>query len=222
MVVDEYVGRCLDVGSTPTGSIKAFHSLAKLRKTLIYQRFFIFTFCLSPLDNEASKILTVKHGNVRQNFDKITMANASQEFSGGSNLDSLKGWFGEPSSTSQEQAGDAKLDVYNWQYDNVVVTAKLFNNSTVVKSISNFSYVRDPKITLKMYENLKNGTSYDDAVKTLGTPDVYSIAVSSDATMTQALWSSNLVAKKGETGSLTLNFKNGALENKSQANLINK
>ena len=48
------------------------------------------------------------------------------------------------------------------------------------------------------------------------------IAVSSDATMTQALWSSNLVAKKGETGSLTLNFKNGALENKSQANLINK
>lgn len=43
------------------------------------------------LDNEASKILTVKHGNVRQNFDKIIMANASQEFSGGSNLDSLKG-----------------------------------------------------------------------------------------------------------------------------------
>lgn len=55
------------------------------------------------LDNEASKILTVKHGNVRQNFDKITMANASQEFSGGSNLDSLKGWFGEPSSTSQSR-----------------------------------------------------------------------------------------------------------------------
>ena len=72
------------------------------------------------------------------------MANASQEFQR-LNLDSLKAGFGEPSSTSQEQAGDAKLDVYNWQYDNVVVTAKLFNNSTVVKSISNFSYVRDPK-----------------------------------------------------------------------------
>ena len=50
------------------------------------------------VDNEASKILTVKHGNVRQNFDKISMANASQEFSGGSNLDTLKGLFGEPSS----------------------------------------------------------------------------------------------------------------------------
>lgn len=44
MVVDECIGRCLDVGSTPTGSIKAFHSLAKLRKTLIYQRFFFLCF----------------------------------------------------------------------------------------------------------------------------------------------------------------------------------
>lgn len=175
MVVDEYVGRCLDVGSTPTDSIKT-RGVSLLfvyigiyyEKTFVFDRFRSLTFTLAAcgksssktetkgsLDNEASKILTVKHGNVRQNFDKITMANASQEFSGGSNLDSLKGWFGEPSSTSQEQAGDAKLDVYNWQYDNVVVTAKLFNNSTVVKSISNFSYVRDPKITLKMYENLK-------------------------------------------------------------------
>ena len=44
MVVDECIGRCLDVGSTPTGSIKAFHILAKLRKTLIYQRFLFLRF----------------------------------------------------------------------------------------------------------------------------------------------------------------------------------
>ena len=88
------------------------------------------------LDNEASKVLTVKHGNVRQNFDKIIMANASQEFSGGSNLDSLKGWFGEPTSTSQEQAGDATLDVYNWQYDNVVLLHQNF--LTIVPLLSQF------------------------------------------------------------------------------------
>ncbi len=29
MVVDKYVGRCLDVGSTPTGSIIPLHSFAK-------------------------------------------------------------------------------------------------------------------------------------------------------------------------------------------------
>lgn len=39
MVVDKYVGRCLDVGSTPTGSIIPLHSFAFLSKTLLNQRF---------------------------------------------------------------------------------------------------------------------------------------------------------------------------------------
>ena len=39
MVVDKYVGRCLDVGSTPTGSIIPLHSIAFLGKTLLNQRF---------------------------------------------------------------------------------------------------------------------------------------------------------------------------------------
>ena len=42
MVVDKYVGRCLDVGSTPTGSIIPLHSFAKIGETLLNQRFFIF------------------------------------------------------------------------------------------------------------------------------------------------------------------------------------
>ena len=44
MVVDKCIGRCLDVGSTPTGSIKAFHRLVKFSKTLIYQRFLFLCF----------------------------------------------------------------------------------------------------------------------------------------------------------------------------------
>ena len=39
MVVDKYVSRCLDVGSTPTGSIILLHSFAFLSKTLFLQRF---------------------------------------------------------------------------------------------------------------------------------------------------------------------------------------
>ena len=39
MVVDKYVGRCLDVGSTPTGSIIPLHSFSFLGKTLLNQRF---------------------------------------------------------------------------------------------------------------------------------------------------------------------------------------
>ena len=43
MVVDKYVGRCLDVGSTPTGSIIPLHSFAFLGKTLLNQRFLFFS-----------------------------------------------------------------------------------------------------------------------------------------------------------------------------------
>ena len=43
MVVDKYVGRCLDVGSTPTGSIYILPSFANLSKTLSNQRFFILS-----------------------------------------------------------------------------------------------------------------------------------------------------------------------------------
>ena len=42
MVVDKYVSRCLDVGSTPTGSIILLHSFAFLSKTLYLQRFLFF------------------------------------------------------------------------------------------------------------------------------------------------------------------------------------
>nr|DAU93702.1 MAG TPA: hypothetical protein [Caudoviricetes sp.] len=34
MVVDKYVSRCLDVGSTPTGSIDNLHCFVNLSKTL--------------------------------------------------------------------------------------------------------------------------------------------------------------------------------------------
>lgn len=57
MVVDKYVGRCLDVGSTPTGSIIPLHSFAFLGKTLLNQRFFIFIFGI-PLHSFAKKGVT--------------------------------------------------------------------------------------------------------------------------------------------------------------------
>lgn len=56
MVVDKCIGRCLDVGSTPTGSIKAFHSLVKFSKTLLYQRFLFFLFCLLEKHKKRPKL----------------------------------------------------------------------------------------------------------------------------------------------------------------------
>ena len=56
MVVDEYVGRCLDVGSTPTGSIKT-RGVSLLfvyigiyyEKTFVFDRFRSLTFYSSCL-----------------------------------------------------------------------------------------------------------------------------------------------------------------------------
>lgn len=57
MVVDKYVGRCLDVGSTPTGSIIPLHSFAFLGKTLLNQRFLFLSlvFLGIPLHSFAKK-----------------------------------------------------------------------------------------------------------------------------------------------------------------------
>ena len=43
MVVDKYVSRCLDVGSTPTGSINNLHCFVNLSKTLFLQRFLFYS-----------------------------------------------------------------------------------------------------------------------------------------------------------------------------------
>lgn len=56
MVVDKYVGRCLDVGSTPTGSIIPLHSFAFLGKTLLNQRFLFLSLvflCILLLKRES-------------------------------------------------------------------------------------------------------------------------------------------------------------------------
>ena len=69
MVVDKYVGRCLDVGSTPTGSIIPLHSFASLGKTLLNQRFFIFIFGF-PLSSFAKKD-TTKESQTNPKADPI-------------------------------------------------------------------------------------------------------------------------------------------------------
>lgn len=66
MVVDKYVGRCLDVGSTPTGSIIPLHSFAFLGKTLLNQRFLFLSLvflCILLLKRESQTdpIFRIQH-----------------------------------------------------------------------------------------------------------------------------------------------------------------
>ena len=72
MVVDKYVGRCLDVGSTPTGSIIPLHSFAKIGETLLNQRFLFLSlvfFC--EKGSHKRRRTSLKINTIRKAFSDI-------------------------------------------------------------------------------------------------------------------------------------------------------
>ncbi|MBM7641806.1 DUF3862 domain-containing protein [Streptococcus loxodontisalivarius] len=164
--------------------------------------------------------LTADNQETRLNFNKITTGTAANNFQGGSTLEQLTELFGQPNSHEQRAAGDATVEAYTWQIDAITIEAQLYNNSTIAKSISGFSFIRDAKVTLKDYNKLKvNETTYDQAVQILGEPDVMSRAVSSDSEQVQAIWTSGL--KTDSTAQVELNFTNNILTTENQVGLSN-
>ncbi|MBM7637108.1 DUF3862 domain-containing protein [Streptococcus saliviloxodontae] len=164
--------------------------------------------------------IQAKNQDVRLSFNKVTTGTAANNFQGGSTLEQLVALFGQPTTHEQRQAGDATVEAYTWQIDAVSIEAQLYNNSTIAKSISNFSFIRDAKTSLADYQKLKVGqTTYSQAVQLLGEPDVMSHAVSSDAEQGQAIWTSGL---KGESGTqIQLTFTNSVLATENQVGLTN-
>ncbi len=162
------------------------------------------------------------HDNVRKNFDKVSLGKADNDFSGGTNLAQLKQYFGEPKAHKQEKpsSGNITLEVYTWNIGSITVEVKLFNDSTLVRSIKGYSYHRSANFSVKDYQNLKTGYAYSDMVAKYGAPDSLSEAASSDKTELQAVWSSNLKLAKGQKdGQMILNFTNGKLTDKEQTGL---
>lgn len=161
--------------------------------------------------------IVAKHSDVRLKFNQITLAKADQEFQGGTNLATLKELFGEPASHEQAPAGDVTLDVYTWQFEHVEVSVQLYQDNAIVRTISNFYFIRDPKIDVKTFEKVTDGMTYTQAVDLLGEPDVLSQAVSSEKEELQALWVSGL--KTDNQAQIQLLFENNALKTKNQTGL---
>ncbi|MGT2887255.1 DUF3862 domain-containing protein [Streptococcus didelphis] len=160
------------------------------------------------------------HLDKRTSFEKIKVANAQGDFKGGSSLEDLKALYGEPSEHQEKPAGNVTLNAYTWVFDRVRIQANLFENSTIVKSISNFAYDRDYIISLKKYNQIKKGMSYSQVTSILTEPDDYTQASSSDKEQLQAIWISGLKATdKG--ANITLLFENNQLVEKSQKGLSN-
>lgn len=159
-----------------------------------------------------------QHENIRININQVVVASASNSFQGGTNLDSLKTLFGEPNSYEQIPAGDVTLDSYTWTFDDVTVNVKLYDDSTISRSISDFIFVRDNTITIDHYNSLTDGMSYQNAISILGEPDVFSEVSSSDGIELQAVWSSGIKSKLNNA-TITLTFTDGSLTKKTKDNI---
>ncbi|MGV3006410.1 DUF3862 domain-containing protein [Streptococcus pluranimalium] len=156
---------------------------------------------------------------VRLKFNDIKTATAANDFKGGTPLEQIKALYGEPKSHETKPAGDVTLDVYTWDVDGVIISAQLFEDSTIARAISNFAFDRKQTVTKKIYdEKLPNDLTFTEVTEIIGQPDVMSQAVSSDGEQLQALWSSNLKGNDN-TRQIELIFKNGKLSEKSQRGL---
>ena len=158
------------------------------------------------------------HKNIRLNLNSVHIAHAADQFQGGTTLEQLKNLFGEPSKSDQVPSGNATLDLYTWTFDKVIVTVQLFQDSTIARSISNFTFIRDATITSKKYNQLTNGLTYEQVVSILGEPDNLAQSASSDSENMQAVWNSGIKSKISNPY-IELTFVNNSLTNKNQAGL---
>ncbi|TWT12162.1 DUF3862 domain-containing protein [Streptococcus sp. sy004] len=164
---------------------------------------------------------TSNHEDVRMKFEQIKLGEEANDFKGGSNLDELIALFGQPSKHETKEAGEnVTVDVYTWNFDQVELSVQQFENSAISRSISNFNFVREERVTFDDYKSLTEGMSFDQAVEKLGRPDVMAQVVSTGKSSIQAIWSSGL--KKGGNASaanIELIFEQNGLVKKTQNGL---
>lgn len=161
------------------------------------------------------------HEDVRMKFEQIKLGAEANEFQGGSTLEELTALFGQPSNHETKPAGEnVTVDVYTWNFDQVVVSVQQYQNSAISRSISNFNFVREERVTLDDYKSLTEGMTLEQVIEKLGRPDVMAQVVSTGKSETQAIWSSGL--KKGgnvSNANIELIFEQDGLTKKSQNGL---
>ncbi|HEL0020484.1 DUF3862 domain-containing protein [Streptococcus equi] len=159
-----------------------------------------------------------EHQDIRAKMEKVKLATASTDFKGGTSLEELIAIFGQPTQHEEKPAGSVKLDSYTWQFDHVTVNINLYENSSIVKTIANFAFIRDLALSLKDYNSLKKGMTYDEVKQLLTEPDNYSQANSSEKETIQAIWISGLKAQT-QGANIALTFENNQLTEMSQVGL---
>lgn len=168
-----------------------------------------------PKSDTQSQVIKAEFEDIRLKFNTIKLGTEAQEFKGGTSLEAVKELYGEPKEHSQQKAGDVTLEVYKWEFKHIVVEVQFYENSAIVRSLSNFAFIREKTVDKAVYDSIENGWSFTKAKEVLGEPDVLSEAVSTGKVELQAVWTSNL--KSDQTNpALELVFENDKIVRKNQ------
>lgn len=156
---------------------------------------------------------------LREKFDQIKVGNFLSQGEGGSTTDEVKQLLGNPTSSTTTSSNGVKVKQLTWTKGAVTVAIQtLDSNKVVSKEITGFKWgKRDEKITLGEFNNIADGSTYQDIVNKYGEPDGLHEANVTGTKITNAVW---LTGIKGDDGaSATLSFENDKLTTKSQTKL---
>ena len=129
-------------------------------------------------------------------------------------IDDVEKSLGKPSTTSTQDVQGVQVKDYIWDKGGVSISVQFNDDKTVSKDITGFKFSRTPKFDLDAYNNLADGSSYDDVVSKYGEPDGLNEMIISGEKNVTATW---ITGTKG--GSIGLTFTNDSLTSKTQSDL---
>lgn len=171
----------------------------------------------TPKKNTSTKVVS-QDKNFRKKYDQIEVGELSNHGEGGFSVQQVEDLLGKPSASTESTLMNYKVKSETWTKGSVTITVEFESDKVVSKDITGFKWSGRPeKLNLSAYDNLQNGTSYDEIVKQYGEPDSLNESKMLGKETISAIW---LTGVKGESGaSVTLTFDNGQLTAKTQSNL---
>lgn len=164
-----------------------------------------------------------KYRVTRTAFDKISVG--SNNGNGGTSLKQLEKDFGSPKLKSSRTVDNvrATMLVYSGVDNdkNAAAIVELINNKVIYKELTGYQYTRKAVASLNDFNNklTVNKTTYQEALKEFGKPDEYSVSTQNGTKVISAVWSSNLKHSAKAKATMTLQFDNDVLVNKSQVSM---
>ena len=170
---------------------------------------------VSSADNEKR---ISQNKEFRTKFDKIKIGDLSQKGQGGSTVTQLKSLLGSPNSSSSTKTSGMKTKSFTWMKDGSTITVVTIDDNAVSKLITGFKFASRPeKLTLKAFDSIKDGSSYDSVVSKFGEPDGLNESLIMGSKHVTATW---LTGVKGDSGAnAEFDFTNNKLTTKTQTSL---